>query len=98
MSFRDMTQNVLGDVPGTILPQVKKAINRALELIYESQRWSFQFIENGWLTPGLLGSTAGPGSTLLSPGTITAVPFLNTITGDATASAAFPASQPARQP
>lgn len=89
MAYRDMQQNLLGDIPGTILPQVKKAINRALELIYKTQRWSFQFTENGWLTPGLLGGTSGPGSTLQSPGKITVSPYTNTITGDATASAAW---------
>jgi len=87
--YRDMYQAILGDIPGTSLPQVKRAINRALELIYQWQRWSFQFVENGWLTPGLLGGGPGVGSTVQSPGTITVDPYTNTITGNATASAAW---------
>lgn len=87
--FRDMQQALLGDIPGTSLPQVKTGINRALQLIYKAQRWSFQFVEGGWLTPGLLGGVAGAGSTLQSPGAITVVPYTNTITGDAVASAAW---------
>ena len=50
--------------------------------------WSFQNITGGWLTPSLLG---GPNAAtnFLSPGTITVVPFTNTITADAVATAAW---------
>ena len=83
--FQNMIQELLG-IPGCNLGLVKTKINEALSAIQNENVWSFQVQTGGWLTPPLLGS---PTTTFLSPGTITVTPFTNTITGDATASAAW---------
>ena len=85
MAFFNMTQELLG-IPGTNLGLVKTKINEALTAIQNENVWSFQLQQGGWLTPGLLG---GPSTQFLSPGTITVTPFTTSITGDATASAAW---------
>ena len=87
-----MTQELLG-IPGSNLGLVKTKLNEALAAIQNEQVWSFQLQTGGWLTPGLLG---GPATSFLSPGKITVTPFTNTITGDATASAAWIAAIPYR--
>jgi hypothetical protein len=84
MSLVTMQQELMGDVPGLSLPYSQTLINRALGLIYDEQRWSFQVSEGGWLTPGILG---GSGNVYQSAGTITVAPYATTITGDAVASA-----------
>lgn len=94
MAFQNMIQELLG-VSGTNLGLVKTKINEAFTAIQNEQVWSFQCITNGWLTPGLLGSmgvTGDPGSTFLSPGTISIVPYTNTLLGDAVATAAWVAN------
>ena len=85
MAFQNMIQELLG-IPGCNLRLVKTKINEALQAIQNENVWSFQMRSGGWLTPPLLGS---PTTTFLSPGTITVTPFTSTITGDATASAAW---------
>jgi hypothetical protein len=77
-----MRQELLG-IPGINFGLATTKINEALEAIQNEGVYSFQLKTAGWLTPGLLG---GPNTKLLSPGTITVVPFTNTITGDAIAS------------
>jgi hypothetical protein len=85
MAFSNMIQELLG-IPGCNLGLVKTKLNESLATIQNENVWSFQLQEGGWLTPGLLG---GPSIEFLSPGKITVTPFTDTITGDATASAAW---------
>lgn len=91
MAFQNMIQELLG-VPGTNLGLVQTKINEAFTAIQNEQVWSFQCITGGWLTPGLLGGatqTGDPGSTFLSPGTISIGPYTNTLLGDAVATATW---------
>jgi hypothetical protein len=81
----NMVQELLG-IPGMNFGLATTRINEALTAIQNENMWSFQMQDGGWLTPGLLG---GPNTEFLSPGTITVTPFTTTITGDATASAAW---------
>jgi len=86
-----MIQELLG-IPGTNLGLVKTKINEAFTAIQNEQIWSFQCITGGWLTPGLLGGpnqTGDPGTTFLSPGTISIIPYTNTLLGDAVATATW---------
>jgi hypothetical protein len=86
MAFQQMYQQLLG-VAGTNLGLAKTFVNEALTYIQDENTWSFQVQTNGWLTPNLLGgNTAGD---FLSPGTITVIPYTQTITGDAVATAAW---------
>lgn len=85
MAFTNMIQELLG-IPGCNLGLVKTKLNESLATIQNENVWSFQLQDGGWLTPGLLG---GPSIEFLSPGKITVTPFTDTITGDATASAAW---------
>jgi hypothetical protein len=85
MALANMRQELLG-IPGTNFGLVTTKINEALAAIQNENVWSFQLQQGGWLTPGLLG---GPTTTFLSPGKITVTPFTTTVTGDATASAAW---------
>jgi hypothetical protein len=90
MSLRTITAALRGEVPGTSDAQLKVYTNEALGLIYDDQLWSFQLQTGGWFTPGLLGGGSGASPTLgISPGTITVNTYDDTITGDATASAAW---------
>jgi hypothetical protein len=84
--LRDMQKEMTGDIPGIDLPYAATLINRALDKIYKSQRWSFQVQEAGWLTPGLLGGFQAPLG-YRSPGTITVKPYATTIVADAVATA-----------
>jgi hypothetical protein len=86
MSYMSMARELLGDVPGIDLPYANTLINRALKLIYDEQRWSFQVGQAGWLTPGLLGGLQ-PNLAYQSPGTITVAPYATTVYGDAVATA-----------
>lgn len=90
MAFVNMTQEIIGDVPGIPLPYAETLINEALKLIYDEQRWSFQVKEAGWLTPGLLGGLS-PNLSYQSPGSITVTPYSTTIYGDAVATALWAA-------
>lgn len=83
-----MLQEILG-VPGMNRGLAATRINEALQKIQNENVWSFQLQTSGWLTPSLLG---GLTSTFLSPGTITVVPFTNTIIGDAVATQAWNAA------
>ncbi len=90
MSLNSMVQELLG-IPGMNRGLAKTRINEAFEKIQNEQTWSFQCLTGGWLTANLLG---GPNTSFLSPGTITVIPFQNTITGDAAATAAWNAAVP----
>lgn len=85
MAFQNMIQQMLG-VPGMSRGLAATFINEALTYIQDENTWSFQVQTNGWLTPNMLG---GPNTAFLSPGTITVVPYTQTITGDAVATAAW---------
>lgn len=85
MSLNSMVQRLIMEVPGMNAAYAKTLINEGLGYIYDSQLWSWQLQVGGWLTPGLL-FPVGPGN---STGTITATPYQSTVTGDATASAAW---------
>lgn len=69
---------------GIPMPLAQTMVNDALGNIYDSQQWSFQLQEFGWLTPGLLFASGNQ-----SVGTITTTSYGNTIVGDATAAAAW---------
>ena len=90
MAFQNIYQELLG-IPGTNLKLCKTKANEAFTNIQDENIWNFQFITGGWLTPNMLG---GPNTSFLSPGTITVVPFTQTITGDAVATAAWTATDP----
>ena len=87
MSLQTMTRRMQLEVPNLADQYCRTLLDEALGRIEDTQMWSFQLLENGWLTPGLQ-FPAGPG---VSAGTITVKPFTNTITGDANASAAWAA-------
>lgn len=82
-----MIQRLTREVPGISSSYAGILINEALGNIYDSQKWSFQIKESGFLTPGIL-FPLGPG---VSAGQITATPYSNLITGDVTATAAWAA-------
>ena len=89
MSLGTMINEILGTVPGMNYGLAKTLINQAFLKIQNENVFSFQLQTGGWLTPSLLG---GSNTQFLSPGTITVVPFTNTITGDAVATAAWTAN------
>ena len=92
MAFSNMAFTLNGQIPGMEMPLAETTIQDALNYIYDSLLWSFQFKENGWFTPGLqFGVTSGG----QSAGTITATRFTDTVVGDATAAAAWVAYQTA---
>lgn len=90
MALQNMIQDVLG-IPGMNRGLAVSRINEAFQKIQNENVFSFQCVTGGWLTPSLLG---GPNTSFLSPGTITVVPYTNTITGDAIATAAWTAAVP----
>lgn len=90
MAFQNMIQELLG-LPGMNFGLAKSRINEAFERIQNENVWSFQCKIGGWLTPNMLG---GPNTAFLSPGTISVTPQQTTITGDATATAAWTAAVP----
>lgn len=92
MAFIDMQRELLGDIPGMNLPYARTLIKKALQYVCDTQRWSFQVSELGWLTPGLMG---GPNQRNVSTGTISVAPYDTTIVGDAAATALW-ASQVGR--
>jgi hypothetical protein len=93
VAFQNLIQDVLGTIPGMNRGLAATRINEAYTKIQMENVWSFQNVTGGWLTPSLLG---GPNAAtnFLSPGTITVVPFTNTITADAVATAAWTANVP----
>ncbi len=92
MAFSNMIQQMLG-VPGMNRGLASTFINEAFTKVQNQNVWSFQCVTGGWLTANMLG---GPSfqTQFLSPGTITVVPFQNTITGDPVATAAWTAAAP----
>lgn len=88
MAFQNLIQDVLGTIPGMNRGLAATRVNEAFQKIQNENVWSFQLITGGWLTANLLG---GPSfqTQFLSPGTITVIPFSQTITGDAVATAAW---------
>ena len=92
MSFQNMIQEMLG-TPGMNRGLAATKINEAFVKIQNENVWSFQCITGGWLAPNALG-TPNAQSQFVSPGTITVIPFTNTITGDAIATAAWTATVP----
>lgn len=86
MAFANMAFEVTGEIPGLPFPLAQTKLNEALGLIYDAQLWSFQMLENGWLTPGLLFPATGGSQ---SSGTITTKAYNNQVIGDAVASAAW---------
>ena len=87
MSFNTMIQEMLLEVPGIASSQAKKYLNRALEIIYDSQMWSFQLKESGWLTPGLQFPV--PGSPGTSLGNVSVTAFSDQVVPSASAKAAW---------
>ena len=85
--LQNMTQELLGAVPGTNFGLVRTKINEALAAIQNEQVWSFEIQTGGWLTPGLWGGNAN--GSYLSPGTIGVLPYSTTIVGDATATTSW---------
>src|ERR1700735_1989172 len=75
-----MTSELTELVPGMSRVRAKKLINRAWKIVQDSQLWSFQLGQGGFSTPEI--TTAG---------TFTCELGENTVTGDATASAAWTA-------
>ena len=92
MSFQTMYQQMLG-IPGMNLGLAKTFINEALTYIQDENTWSFQIQTGGWLTANMLGGPTFQ-TQFLSPGTISVVPYTNTITGDAVATQAWTESVP----
>lgn len=86
MSYATMAKELSGDIADYPYALAKTHLAEALSLIEDESLWSFQLVDSGWLTPGLLG---GDTQSFLSPGTISVNPFASTLTGDATASAAW---------
>lgn len=74
----DMTSEITELVPGMSRIRARTLINRAWKIVQDSCLWSFQLGQGGFSTPAV--TTAG---------TISATLGQNTITGDATASAAW---------
>ena len=87
MSLNTMARRLSLEVPGLADQYAVTLLGEALDQIEDSQLWSFQLQESGWLTPGLL-FPGGPGVSL---GTVTFTPFSNKVIGDASASAAWAA-------
>lgn len=89
MAYQNMVFELVGDIAGLPFPRAQTLINEALGRVYDESDWSFQMLEAGWLTPGLLFSS-GNNSTQ-SIGTITVTPYSNIVTGDVDASAVWAA-------
>lgn len=78
MALIDMVSELTESVPGMSRVQARKYVNRAWRVVQDSCMWSFQLGQGGFSTPEV--TTAG---------TISATLGSTTITGDATASAAW---------
>jgi hypothetical protein len=87
MSLISMAKRMTLEVPGLAENYAKTLLGEAQGLIQDSQLWSFQIKESGWLTPGLL-FPSGPGN---SVGTVTVTPYSNLVVADATATTAWQA-------
>jgi len=82
-----MARRLSLEIPGVADQYAVTLLQEALHHIQDSQLWSFQLNDGGWLTPGLL-FPGGPGVSL---GTVTFTPYSNQVIGDATATAAWAA-------
>lgn len=78
MALIDMTSELTEIVPAMSRVRAKRLINRAYKIVQDSCLWSFQLNQGGFSTPEV---TTG--------GTISCVLGQSTVTGDATASAAW---------
>lgn len=85
--FVDMWRELATDL-AMPAPLARTTVNRALNLIYDLQMWSFQVQEAGWLTAGLKlpTNTSGPGQSI---GRITPAAYSAQVVGDAAATAAW---------
>lgn len=83
MSFYTMAKALTLEVPAVTLSLAKNKVAEALGKIEDENDWSFQTQYAGWLAPGQLANT----------GTFTVTPYQNTVTADATATAAVLAIQ-----
>ena len=88
MAFQNLIQDVLGTISGMNRGLASTRINEAFQRIQNENLWNFQTVTGGWLTPSILGSPNAQ-SQLISPGTISVIPFTNTINGDAVATAVW---------
>jgi len=88
VAFQNLIQDVLGTIPGMNRGLAATRINEAFSAIQLENVWNFQTVTGGWLTPNILGSPNAQ-SQLISPGTISVIPFTNTITGDAVATSVW---------
>ncbi len=86
MAFANMKFELVGEIAGLSMPLAETKLNEALGAIYDDLIWSFQFKENGWLTPGLQFRTGTQ-----SVGTITVEAGSTEVIGDTAASAAWAA-------
>jgi hypothetical protein len=80
MALIDMVSQLTEEVPALSRPQAKRYINRAWRVVEDACTWSYQLQQGSFSTPNV--TTAG---------TFTCALDSNTITGDATASAAWAA-------
>jgi hypothetical protein len=85
VAFANMAFEIAGEI-NMPYPLAATRVNEALGEIFDSQMWSFQMKESGWLAPGLQFVSGTQ-----SAGTITATAYSTSIVGDATASAAWAA-------
>lgn len=74
----DMTSELTELVPGMSRIRARTLINRAWKIVQDSSLWSFQLGQGGFSTP-----------TVTTAGTFSCTLGLSTVTGDATASAAW---------
>lgn len=87
-NFREMAKDLEGDIPGLPLPKAQTFLQESLLEIYDTQRWSFQIKEGGWITPGLLGGLQNQ-LPYKSPGSITVAAYDTTVFADAVATTAW---------
>lgn len=87
MSLNTMAKRMALEIPSISEQYCRTLLQEAEQFIDDSQLWSFQLKDGGWLTPGLL-FPSGPGTSL---GTVTYTAGSNKVIGDATASAAWAA-------
>lgn len=81
-----MARRLSLEIPGIADQYAVTLLQEALGFIEDSNMWSFQLAESGWLTPGLLFASGSQ-----SVGTVTFTPYSNLVIGDTAASAAWAA-------
>jgi len=82
MALQDMQAELRGAVPKLPFSFTRTLINRARNVIYNSDLWSFNLYEGSWISPAVV-----------TTGTVTVVQGSDTIQFDATATAAINVSQ-----